>query len=64
MTAMKGRKDPFKQKTQKVIDADNQVILEYFAPVETRLIKTKYQTMDKWNDISVDRSGDIILWKD
>lgn len=60
---MKGKPDPFKQKTKKVIDADNQVILEYFAEVSTRLTLSKYQSMNKWNDISLDRSGDIILWE-
>ena len=61
---MKGKPDPFKKKTQKVIDADNQVILEYFAPISTRLFLSKYQSMNKWNDISLDKTGDIILWKD
>jgi hypothetical protein len=60
---MRGRKDPFRQMTKKVIDADNQIILEYFAPVSTRLIKSKYQMMNKWDDISVDKNGDIILWE-
>ena len=61
---MKGKPDPFRQKTQKVIDADNQVIFEYFAPVATKLTLAKYQSMNKWNDISVDQSGDIILWEE
>lgn len=60
---MKGKKDLFKQKTRRVIDADNQVILEYFAPIVTTKIKAKYEAMNKWNDISIDHDGDIILWQ-
>ena len=61
---MKSKKHQFRDKTKKVIDADNQIILEYFDPVDTRQIKAKYKALNKWNDISIDKTGDIILWED
>ena len=50
-------------KNKKVIDADNQVILEYFDEKDTAKTINKYAGMMKWDDISIDRSGDIILWE-
>ena len=49
---------------KKVIDADNQKILEYFNPEETEKVKLKYEAKGKWDDISIDSDGDIILWED
>jgi len=48
---------------KKVIDADNQKILQYFQEQDTEDLKNRYQALGIWNDISVDRDGDIILWK-
>jgi len=49
---------------KKVIDADNQVCLEQFDEKLTNDVKTKYESSGKWDDISVDASGDIILWEE
>lgn len=49
---------------KKVIDADNQKILETFEENETDKKVEYYTSLCKWDDISVDRDGDIILWKE
>ncbi len=49
---------------KKVIDADNQVCLEEFEESQTDEILQKYEALNKWEDVSVDHSGDIILWED
>lgn len=48
----------------RVIDADNNKILEWYDPKEERVILNKYEAMGKWDDIGVDKDGDIILWVD
>lgn len=50
-------------KTKKVIDADNNKILEIFNENETEEKLKYYESIGKWNDISIDRDGDIILWE-
>lgn len=49
---------------KKVIDADNQRVIETFDVSETERVKAKYEAMGKWSDISVDIDGDIILWEE
>ena len=49
---------------KKVIDADNQRILEHFDEIETEIILNKYKEDGRWDDVSVDIHGDIILWED
>jgi hypothetical protein len=49
---------------KKVIDADNQVCLEQFDEKATGEVKAKYELSGEWDDISVDASGDIILWEE
>lgn len=49
---------------KKVIDADNMVCLEEFNETQTQQIQEKYESMGKWDDISVDINGDIILWEE
>lgn len=49
---------------KKVIDADNNKILEYFDPVDESKMLAKYNAMGKWNDVGVDVDGDIILWEE
>jgi len=49
---------------KKVIDADNQKILEYFDKKDTDNIRRKYTNMGKWEDISLDSDGDLILWEE
>ncbi len=51
-------------KINKVIDADNMKILEHFRPDDGEKVLEKYKGMGLWNDVSVDRDGDIILWED
>lgn len=49
---------------KKVIDADNQRVLETFEEKDTDSKVAYYQSLGKWNDVSVDRDGDIILWEE
>ena len=54
---------------KKVIDADNNKLLEEFKEEETDEKETDskvkyYESLEKWDDISVDRNGDIILWEE
>lgn len=53
-----------KKKMKRVIDADNNLILETFAKEATEEIKKYYEIIGRWNDISVDHDGDIILWEE
>lgn len=48
---------------KKVIDADRQKILETFEKRNTRMVIKKYTDMGKWDDVSTDKDGDIILWE-
>jgi len=48
---------------KKVIDADNQKLLEYFDEKDTAKTMNKYAGIGKWDDISLDCDGDIILWE-
>lgn len=58
--------EPYNQMPEgnKVIDADNMRILEFFDAKNTDQVIAKYKQMGKWDDVSVDRVGDIILWKE
>jgi len=47
-----------------VIDADNNVILHKFEADRTDFVLNHFKRLCKWNDVSVDQGGDIILWKD
>lgn len=49
---------------KKVIDADNEKVLEMFNEKDTSKVLSKYQTDGRWEDVGVDIDGDIILWKD
>jgi hypothetical protein len=49
--------------TKTVIDADNNEILETFEESETKQILEKYRSLGKWDDISVDCDGDIVLYE-
>ena len=49
---------------KKVIDADNMICLEEFNERRTDEIKEKYEALDKWEDVSIDNGGDIILWEE
>ena len=53
-----------KRDVKYVIDADNQVKLEEFDKSDTEKVKSKYEAMGRWDDISIDREGNIILWED
>jgi hypothetical protein len=59
---MKGKPDKFRKRM--IIDADNNKVLEFFKIEETEEKLNYYKSLNKWNDISVDRSGDIILWEE
>ena len=47
---------------KKVIDSDNQRVLETFDAKDTDKVLHKYQNDGRWEDVGVDRDGDIILW--
>ena len=49
---------------KRVIDADNNTILETFPESETEIKVAYYESLGKWDDISVDHDGDIILWEE
>jgi hypothetical protein len=49
---------------KKVISGDTMQIVETFDPKETDEKVKHYQSLGKWNDVSVDRDGDIILWEE
>ena len=51
-------------KDKKVIDADNQKILETFDETETEFKLQYYESLGKWDDVSLDHNGDIILWEE
>ena len=53
-----------KERLKKVIDADNNKLLEEFRKEETYKKVKYYKSLGKWDDITVDRSGDIILWEE
>ena len=59
---MKGKPD--KHRKRMVIDADNNKCLEFFRLEDTEKKLEYYKSLGKWVDISVDRGGDIILWKE
>lgn len=50
-------------KKQKVIDADNNTLLETFDKKDTKKKVKEYEAMGKWDDVSVDHDGDIVLWE-
>ena len=52
-----------KEKLQKVIDADNMKLLETFEKKDTQKKLAHYQKTGKWDDVSIDHGGDIILWE-
>lgn len=50
-------------KTKKVIDGDTMKCLETFEESQTQQMLEKYQALGKWDDVSVDNDGDIILYE-
>ena len=48
---------------KKVIDADNMKCLETFDETQTEQMLEKYRSLGKWEDVSADINGDIILWE-
>lgn len=57
-------KKPFDPMSSKVIDGDNMKILEWYDPKDEYEVRKRYEAMGKWDDVSVDRDGDLILWKE
>lgn len=51
-------------KNKKVINADTMKCIEMFDEKQTEQMLRKYQSMGKWDDVSVDADGDIILWNE
>lgn len=49
---------------KKVIEGDTMKCLEMFDENQTEQILEKYKTIGKWDDVSVDNDGDIILWEE
>lgn len=46
-----------------VIDADNNDVIRRFLKSNTKEVLKSYQEDDRWEDVSLDCDGDIILWK-
>jgi hypothetical protein len=51
-----------KTETKKVIDGDTMKCLETFDEDETKTVVKKYTDIGKWDDVSIDSDGDIILY--
>jgi hypothetical protein len=51
-------------KSKKVIDGDTMKCLETFEESQTEKMLEKYRSLGKWDDISVDSDGDIILYEE
>lgn len=49
---------------KKVIDGDLMKCLETFSPKETKAILQKYKDDGRWEDVSVDSDGDVILYSE
>jgi len=49
---------------KKVIDADNNKLLEEFDKSQTDEKVEYYKSLGKWDDVSIDCDGDIILWEE
>jgi len=49
---------------KKVIDGDLMECLETFNPEETNEILQKYENEGRWEDVSIDSDGDIILYSE
>lgn len=47
---------------KKVIDGDSMRCIETFEESQTEQMIEKYQSLRKWDDVSVDSDGDIILY--
>jgi hypothetical protein len=47
-----------------VIDGDIMKCLEKFEENQTERILEKYKSLGKWDDVSVDANGDIILYRE
>lgn len=48
---------------KKVIDGDKMKCLETFLSEETEKVMKKYKEDGKWEDVSLDNDGDIIIYK-
>lgn len=48
---------------KKVIDGDTMKCLETFEESQTQMVLEKYKSLGKWNDVSLDADGDIILYE-
>ena len=51
------------KKDKRVIDCETNTIIERFDKSQTDQMIEKYKLIGKWEDVSVDRDGDLILWE-
>ena len=49
--------------SKKVIDGDTMKCLETFEESQTQQILEKYKALGKWDDVSLDSDGDIVLYE-
>lgn len=49
---------------KKVIDADRMRWLEEFDESQTEAMVEKYKALGKWDNVSIDYDGYIILWEE
>lgn len=48
----------------KIIDADRMVQIGSFSEAEKEAIIKQYENDPKWEDVSIDADGDLILFKE
>lgn len=49
---------------KKVIDGDNNRVIEYFDEDNTFEVLERYKNDGRWEDVGVDVDGDIVLWEE
>jgi len=49
--------------THRVIDGETMKVIEMFHENQTEQMIEKYKSIGKWEDVKVDRDGDLILWE-
>ena len=51
------------KKLNRVIDGETMKVIEMFHENQTEQMIEKYKLIGKWEDVKVDRDGDLILWE-
>lgn len=48
---------------KRVIDADNMKVIDYFNESDTQQKVQELIATGRWEEVSVDRDGEIVCWK-